>query len=497
VAVGNNHGHADEVGLRYAERDAREISQVLQQLGGVSSRDSLLLLGEDASSIRGAIIELNERIRKEAAGKATLLVFYSGHADSEGLHLGESTLPFEELRSMVSGSSARMRLLVVDSCRSGGVTRAKGVTSAEDFEIALDLRPGTEGMAILTSSSAGESSQESDLLRSSFFSHHLVSGLRGAADRNKDGRVTLGESYSYAYHQTLRSSGRTLTVQHPTFEYDMVGQGDLVLTQIGEDVRGSGTLRINQSGRYMVFEGQEGGPLMAELAVGQTGAQIVLPPRRYFVQRRGSSSYREYEFTLHEGQRETLESHPYRTVAYDRLVRKGGGERSAIQGLSLMGGARGELFSGDGVTVHGTLSYSLDFSWLTLGVRGRFGAWDTMNLDGVMTTHNTEYALGLSIQRFVDLSWFSLGFGLLVEAVVLDQSFESGGIAPNRRAMGVGFGGLLALERGITPALTLRIEGGPHSLVVEQAETKAGFEGTISRVTPMNFWAASGLVWRF
>ena len=34
-------------------------------------------------------------------------------------------------------------------------------------------------MAILTSSAAGENSQESDVLRGSFFSHHLVAGLRG------------------------------------------------------------------------------------------------------------------------------------------------------------------------------------------------------------------------------------------------------------------------------------------------------------------------------
>jgi hypothetical protein len=497
MAVGNNQGHAGEIGLRYAERDARELSHVLQQLGGISSRDTLLLLGEDASVVRTAIIELNERIRNEEAGKATLLVFYSGHADSEGLHLGSSTLPFEELRSMVSGSSAKMRLLVVDSCRSGGVTRVKGLTSAPDFEIALDLSSGTEGMAILTSSSAGESSQESDLLRSSFFSHHLVSGLRGAADQNADGRVTLEEAYSYAYHQTLRSSGRTLAVQHPTFEYDMVGQGDLVLTRIGEDLRGAGTLHITQAGRYMVFEGREGGPLMAELVVGERGASIVLPPRVYFVQRRGQSSYREYVFTLDEGQRASLEKHSYRTVAYDRLVRKGGGERKAIHGLSVLGGARGELFKGDGVTVHGTLSYSLDFSWLTLGVRGRFATWETMNLDGVMTTHNSEYGFGLSIQRFVDLSWFSLGFGLLAEAVVVEQSFESTGDAPSRRAVGAGFAGLLALEGALTPALTLRFEGGPYSIILDQADTSAGSVGGVTRETPMNFWAASGLVWRF
>ena len=72
-----------------------------------------------------------------------------------------------------------MRLLVVDACRSGAVTRVKGVEPAEEFEIRFEAAAGTEGMAIITSSAAGESSQESDRLRASFFTHHLINALRG------------------------------------------------------------------------------------------------------------------------------------------------------------------------------------------------------------------------------------------------------------------------------------------------------------------------------
>ena len=36
---------------------------------------------------------------------------------------------------------------------------------------------------LLTSSSADEDAQESDAIAGSYFSHHLVSGLRGSADR--------------------------------------------------------------------------------------------------------------------------------------------------------------------------------------------------------------------------------------------------------------------------------------------------------------------------
>ena len=40
--------------------------------------------------------------------------------------------------------------------------------------------------------------------------------------------VSDGDSaYAYSYEQTLRSSNRTLNVQHPTYEFDVKGRGDL------------------------------------------------------------------------------------------------------------------------------------------------------------------------------------------------------------------------------------------------------------------------------
>ena len=67
VSIGNNQGAGDEVTLRYAERDAREVARVLQELGGISGQDTLMLLGEDASTVRGALLKINERIIAFAA----------------------------------------------------------------------------------------------------------------------------------------------------------------------------------------------------------------------------------------------------------------------------------------------------------------------------------------------------------------------------------------------------------------------------------------------
>jgi hypothetical protein len=84
---------------------------------------------------------------------------------------------------------------------------------------------------VLASSSGSELSQESEVLRSSYFTHHLLVGLRGAGDANGDGQVTIDEAYQYAYHQTLLATAETAVGgQHVTFEADLKGHGDVALS---------------------------------------------------------------------------------------------------------------------------------------------------------------------------------------------------------------------------------------------------------------------------
>ena len=234
VSAGNNVGNDGDFPLRFAEEDAIQFATVMRNLGDVDPENSILVQGASAAGLRKTSLDTNRRIRRAISRgdqNTSLIVFYSGHADSGGLHMRGSNLSFTELEDLVEASPAKVRVLILDSCRSGGVTRVKGASPAENFTISARNKVEAEGLAVITSSSAWEDSHESDRLRGSFFSHHLLSGLRGAADHNRDATVTLNEVYSYAYQQTLRSSGQTQSLQHPTYRYDIKGKGDLALTQ--------------------------------------------------------------------------------------------------------------------------------------------------------------------------------------------------------------------------------------------------------------------------
>src|SRR5262249_27473133 len=145
---------------------------------------------------------------------------------------------------------------------------------------------GARGLAILTSSAAGEDSQESDQLAASFFTHYLASALLGAADRDGDGRVTLAEAFGYAADRTRDATSDTFArPQHPTYRVELGGREDLVLTEPGAHRDRLGTLQFAEPGTYVVRKGASG-PVVAELASDAPNGRLALAPASYLVIRR-------------------------------------------------------------------------------------------------------------------------------------------------------------------------------------------------------------------
>ena len=85
------------------------------------------------------------------------------------------------------------------------------------------------------------------------FSFHWFNGLRGSADVSLDNKVTLNEAYQYAYRKTLETSALTNgEMQHPMYRFNVVGQGDIVLTDLNS---GSSGIVVDKSckGKFLVL----------------------------------------------------------------------------------------------------------------------------------------------------------------------------------------------------------------------------------------------------
>jgi hypothetical protein len=235
LIIGANLGGADRPPLQYAITDAERVGRVLVELGGVEPANEIVLRQPRLSDMVDALDRLKRRVtdakRLAGGGRTEVLLYYSGHADEEGLLLGDDRYSYRTLRDRLDDIPADVRIAVLDACASGAFTRVKSGKPRPAFLV--DESSAMRGHAFLTSSAATEAAQESDRIHASYFTHYLVSGFRGAADSSGDGRVTLNEAYQFAFTETLRRTVDTKGgAQHPSYDISLSGTGDVVMTDI-------------------------------------------------------------------------------------------------------------------------------------------------------------------------------------------------------------------------------------------------------------------------
>ncbi len=233
IVVGSNAGGPGQTDLRFAEDDARRVAALLGELGGYATDTVDVVVHPTPDILRDRLTRLSTRVNADlAAGRqARVLFYYSGHARATALDLGNQEMPLAELRTRLFSVPAALTVVVLDACQSGAFSRVKGAAPAADFSYNSRNQLDATGFAVLASSSGSELSQESETLRSSYFTHHLLVGMRGAGDSNRDGQVSIDEAYRYAYHQTLLATAETAVGgQHVSLEVDLKGHGEIPMS---------------------------------------------------------------------------------------------------------------------------------------------------------------------------------------------------------------------------------------------------------------------------
>jgi len=259
LVVGNNLGGADLDSLRFAEKDARRMADVLTSLAGFAPGDVQVLAPCDSAGLERALRAMKERLSAPGEAEGMFLFYYSGHSDARGLRLGDRSYPLERLRSDFAAVPSQVKIGVFDACQSGALTRFKGADGrakggAVSGPIPLENLKNIRGQVIIASSAMDEKSQESDQLQSSVFTHHWLNGLRGSADANGDRRVTLSEGYQYAYNMTIQTTSRTRWgIQHPAYQFRIHGEGDIVLADLNLGRSGL-VFRGGHAGKYLVMD---------------------------------------------------------------------------------------------------------------------------------------------------------------------------------------------------------------------------------------------------
>lgn len=322
LVIGSNPGWSQDRPLRYAENDAERVRDVLVALGGFAADRVELLRDPDTADVRASLRRLARTAAAAGAADTTLVfVYYSGHADERYLHLRGAPLSHQELDETLRDLPATIRLAVVDACKSGAVTRKGGAPAAE---FTVDVTgPQIAGLVILTSSGADELSQESRALAGSVFTHHLVSGLRGAADRDGDRQVTVGEAYHYAYERTRADTAPTTAPQRPAFRYELTGQGEVVLTRLAGGRDAQLVVPRGPPQRFVVLDAGEWRLIAEARAERDREVALSLAPGEYHVKRIADDRLEVASVSLVAGQRRELAGASYRAAALSGGILKG------------------------------------------------------------------------------------------------------------------------------------------------------------------------------
>lgn len=269
VVIGTNRGLPTEPVLEFAESDARRVAQTFVDVEAVARDQVTLVTGRSLEQVKLAL--------HEAPAVEELWVFISGHAARNGVHVAGEVWPWKELRHALESHPAQRRVAFIDSCNSGAVLTAKGISL--ESQLRLAVRSNLHGLVVLVSSGANELSYESLRLRGSPFAHFLESGLRGAGDQDRDGRITVAEVYGYLYSRTVAASlSGSSGPQHPEQAGWYRGNGQWVLSERAE---GQGELRLSDAslGTCYVLD-QDETRVLAELRASDP-APLALPTRRY------------------------------------------------------------------------------------------------------------------------------------------------------------------------------------------------------------------------
>jgi hypothetical protein len=433
VSIGNNAGDPTDVPLRYADADARRFHELMLELGQVQPPRAYLLNGATVEQVRAAFTEVRGRAAELAAAGAdvTLFIYVSAHAQAGQLHLGGGHLPLAELRELAMRVAAPLRVLILDTCESGIVARRKGGRLVSGYELNLERLP-LRGEVLISSSGPAESSEEWESLAGSLFTHHLLTGLRGDADVNGDGQVTVAEAYSYSYRRTVSASVRGS--QHPVADIDLSGAGEVIMTEPLRH-RSAVIFPPASEGTFTVASQPEPDVLLEVDKRAGRALRLAVPPGRYVVRKRLGTRVALATLELPYGGELTVDERAMVERSWSEVVLKGGYVDLRASTLLLVGGFQSGPIPQTGARWRAGAGY-----------RHTFGEWWWKA--GVSAQRATYAGVGLAISEQsvlaqVSFGWRYLGWplapyaGLGVRSLTLRQSFTRNQEERIQRAFGV------------------------------------------------------------
>jgi tetratricopeptide (TPR) repeat protein len=217
--------------LQYAHRDAQDFAAFLRSPngGGFPANQVSVLLNQDAtvSAMRSA---LGTALPRSVEPDDVVVIFFAGHGvvegerdgyllahDSDPQNLYATAMPIAELDRIVTERiKARSVILIADACHAGKLGWTSRSTEAQTMVNRYMEEVGKTGQGVLRilGSRADQRSYEGEHWGGGHgvFTHFLLKGLKGEADKDKDGFIRAAEVLDYLSEMVPKE---TKALQHP------------------------------------------------------------------------------------------------------------------------------------------------------------------------------------------------------------------------------------------------------------------------------------------
>ena len=249
AVIGINH-YQNIRDLKYAVNDAQAFENYLKEYIGIPDENIFFLVDQGATQAEIKSL-LGTKIKRKAGKDDTVIIFYAGHGavetdplDPDGDGYEKYLLPYdanlddlystaiamEEIKKIFWRIRAERLIFIADTCysgASGGRTMLASKTRATLSEKFFERISKGKGRVIISACSANEISKEDDSLQHGVFSYYLLKGLKGEADFDGDGIITVSELFGFLSKKVPEASGQD---QHPVRKGET--EGELVIGRI-------------------------------------------------------------------------------------------------------------------------------------------------------------------------------------------------------------------------------------------------------------------------
>lgn len=214
--------------LKYTDDDAFKLNSFFKSPEGGALPDNQITILIDSDATQNKILKELQLMSKKAGEDDLILFYFSGHGfvgsfvphDYE--RGGETLIKHNEVVEILKGSKAKSRVVIADACHAGSMNTKSASCESILATYYNAFRKSTGGTVLLLSSKADEISLESQGLRQGLFSHFLLKGLNGKADKNSDDIITVSEVYNYIYSNVrFVTSGTQTPVIHGDFDVNL------------------------------------------------------------------------------------------------------------------------------------------------------------------------------------------------------------------------------------------------------------------------------------